>query len=309
MGISNALAQKWVDVYLSYSGHKTYKDCPRQYWHRYIGKTKLDTPDNRVNALYGSTVGTIFEAFYNERIWMQKGVQELLEAMVDPTLDGIIRRESETGVFDWADPRANYKSRDTLRREVMKAIPRGIGIVRYHRLLGQPADAEVKLDSLIDGHMIGGRADFIIRRVKPHGDLVILDGKGSRHRDKYVDPQQLWWYAMLHRRKFGHAPDRLGFVYWRQEPENSLDWVAFDEKSLDDLLAGVLDSVQHIEQGKRLLAQSENPLPLLPTTFPAQPSGKCNLCAYRPVCIDGETFLSRQIDTVGDGVGVEDVGF
>ena len=294
-------------MYLSYSGHKTYKDCPRQYWHRYIAKTKLDAPDNRVNALYGSTVGTIFETFYNDRIWMQKGVQGLLEAMVDPTLDGIIQRESETGTFDWSDKRANYKSRDALRREVMKAIPRGIEIIRHHRLLGQPADAEVKLDSVIEGHMIGGRADFIIRRVKPHGDLVILDGKGSRHREKYVDSQQLWWYAMLHRHKFGHAPDRLGFLFWRQEPESSLDWVDFDAKSLDDLLSGVLESVQQIEQGKKALADAAGSLDLLPSTFQAQPGGKCSLCAYLPVCADGEAFLSRQIDTTSDGLSVEDV--
>jgi hypothetical protein len=295
-------------VYISYSGHKAYRDCPRQYWHRYVGKTKLATPDNRVNALYGSTVGTLFEAFYNERIWMRKGVQELLEAMVDPTLDGIIRRESETGIFDWTDKRANYKSREAVRREVMKAIPRGMAIVRHHRLLGQPADAEVKLDSLIEGHMIGGRADFIMRRVKPHGDLIILDGKGSRHREKYVDPHQLWWYAMLHRHKLGHAPDRLGFLFWRQEPETSIDWVDFDSRSLDDLCAGVLDSVQSIEAGRKALdAAGEVDGAVLAATFPARPGDKCSLCAYRPACADGEAFLTRKFDPDQGGLGVEDV--
>ena len=295
-------------MYLSYSGHKSYKDCARQYWHRYVGKTKLETLDNKVNSLYGSTVGTLFEYFYNDRIWLRSGVQEILEGMVDRTLDDIITREQRQGVIDWTDPRANYKSRDSLRREIMKAIPRGIGIIRHHRLLGQPADAEVKLDSVIKGHMIGGRADFILRRVKPHGDLVILDGKGSRHREKYVDPHQLWWYAMLHREKFKTLPDRLGFVFWRQEPAESLDWVDFSHKSLDDLLSGVLEAVQHIEQGAASLNGGKDPA-LLAQTFPVRPGDKCRLCTYRPVCPEGESFISRRMVPDMDVIGVEDVGF
>ena len=291
-------------MYLSYSGYKTYRDCPRQYWHRYIGKTKLDVPDNKVNSLYGSTVGTLFEYFYNDRIWLRSGVREALEGLVDPTLDSIIERELKQGGIDWSDPRANYKSKESLRREVLKAIPRGIEIIRQHRLLGQPADAEVKLDSMIDGHMIGGRADFIIRRVKPYGDLVILDGKGSRHREKYVDPHQLWWYAMLHREKFKVVPDRLGFVFWRQEPDNSLDWVPFSDRGLSDLLSGVLETVSQIEQGKRLGDQPD----ALVHTFPVHPGDKCRLCAYRPVCTEGNGFLSRTVPTP-DAFGVEDVGF
>lgn len=303
-------------MYLSYSGHKAYKECPRQYWHRYVGKTKLPAPDNRVNALYGSVVGTLFEDFYTQGIWKQSGVQQLLEARVDQTIDSIIQRESRDGVFDWADPKSNYKSRESLRREVVKSIPRGIGIIRHHRLLGHRADAEVKLDANIDGHMIGGRADFIIQRVKPHNDLVILDGKGSRHRDKYVDPQQLWWYAMLYRHHHTILPDRLGFVFWRQEPENSLDWVNFSGKSLDDLLAGVLGDVQNIEAAKARLTGLKQPITdpeytaALRELFPAQVGGKCGLCSYLPVCQEGQAYQSRRPDLSDlHGFGVDDVGF
>ncbi len=303
-------------MYLSYSGHKAYKECPRQYWHRYVGKTKLPTPDNRVNALYGSVVGTLFEDFYTLGLWKQTGVQGLLEARVDQTIDSIIQRESRDGVFDWTDPKANYKSRESMRREVIKSIPRGIGIIRHHRLLGHRADAEVKLDAVIDGHMIGGRADFIIQRVKPHGDLVILDGKGSRHRDKYVDPQQLWWYAALYRRHHTIPPDRLGFIFWRQEPENSLDWVNFDGKSLDDLLAGVLGSIKDIEDGKARLTALKMPVEApeyaaaLRELFPAQMGSKCGLCSYLPVCTEGQSYsMKRAAPSEQHDFGIEDVGF
>jgi len=298
-------------VYLSYSGHKSYKECPRQYWHRYVGKTKLPTPDNRVNALYGSVVGTLFEDFYAEGLWKHTGVKELLDSRVDQTIDTIIQRESRDGVFDWADPKANYKSREALRREVVKTIPRGLGIIRQHRLLGPRAEAEVKLDSVIEGHMLGGRADFIIQRTKPYGDLVILDGKGSRHRDKYVDPQQLWWYAMLYRTKYIVVPDRLGFIFWRQEPENSLDWVDFNQKSLDALLSGVIESVGVIEHGKTKLVGLKDPAEVyaaLQELFPAHVGGKCFLCSYLPVCVEGTAFMNRP-NTLPEFFGSDEVGF
>ena len=195
-------------MYLSYSGHKTYKECPRQYWHKYIDKTTLPVPDNRVNTLYGSVVGILFELFYAEKIWTRSGVISILESKVDAVLGDTIAKCLRDGAIDWSDPKANYKSLDALRKDVLSSIPRGVEIIRHHRLLGLDAAAEVKLDRTIEGHVIGGRADFIMRRVRPHDDLVILDGKGSRHRDKYVDPQQLWWYAMLYRDQHGIMPDR-----------------------------------------------------------------------------------------------------
>lgn len=298
-------------MYISYSGHKTYKECPRQYWHRYIGKTELVAPENKVNSLYGSAVGILFEYFYNDRIWNQQGVAAALENRVDAVLENLIRNESVKGMVDWADPKANYSSLAALRRDVSATIPRGVAIIRHHRLLGMDAQAEVKLDSLIENHMIGGRADFIMRRIKPHDDLVILDGKGSKHREKYVDPQQLWWYAMLYRHKYSTLPDRLGFVFWRQEPESSMDWVEFDGSSLDGLLSGVLNSIQAIEDGKRQLSQLKDPVEMtsaLNELFPTFIGDKCRLCAYQPVCVDGSSYVTRRVPAATTA-GVEDVSF
>lgn len=300
-------------MYLSYSGHKTYKECPRQYWHRYIGKTKLPTPDNRVNALYGSAVGTIFEAFYNEKVWAKPNVRLNLESRVDPVLGEIVQRESRDGTFDWKDPKANYKSLLSVKNDVLESIPRGIAIIKYHKLLGPKADAEVKLDTPIEGHQFGGRADFIIQRTKPHNDLVILDGKGSRHRDKYVDPQQLWWYAMLYRRHHTNLPDRLGFIFWRQDPEKSLDWVNFSAKDLDALQAGVLDSIRDIESGKVRLTGLQNAqevLAALKELFPTFVGSKCGLCAFLVVCVEGQAYKAMKPPTaLQSGAGVDDVSF
>ena len=300
-------------MYLSYSGHKTYEICPKQYWHSYIDKTVPEKPDNKVNSLYGSMVGTLFEIFYADKLWMKKGVEELLLSMVDETWDRLVTNETRKGLVEFKDKdeRANYKSKNDLLDDVRESIPRGIEIIRYHRLLGTDAEAEVKLDSWVGGHRLGGRADFIMTRIKPHGDRVILDGKGSKHRDTYVDPWQLKWYAMLYREKHIVAPDGLGFVYWRSKPEESMDWVAFTREDLDLLKEGVLVNATHIDKIKLLLdgVPKEDHPHVLREGFPAKPSQNCRFCSFLAVCREGQAYESASVPAALYGAGgVEDIG-
>ncbi len=298
-------------MYLSFSGWKQFGTCPHSYWHRYPGKTVLEVPENRVNSLYGSTVGRLFEIFYADSIWRQSGVISTLSEMVEPELDRIILKEERTGCIDWKDGKANYHSRAELVEAIRETIPRGLEIIRLHRLIGRDAQAEVKLDTQIEGHTIGGRADFVMTRVSPHDDLIILDGKGSRHREKYVDDRQLLWYAMLYRLRFGRTPDKLGFVYWRSEPEKSVDWVFFSDKMLDEMQETALSYARKIEESVEALSSGdeEKRRLVMTDTFQAQPGDKCRLCAYRALCPPGQNYTSKghQIP-VFSGAGVEDVG-
>ena len=294
-------------MYLSYSGFKTYLTCPREYWHRYLGKTRVATPDNRVNMLYGSAVGTIFEAFYTEQIWRKPDVPKVLSSMAEPTVRHIIREEvRKGGVFNWADPKANYGSLEDLIDEVTKAIPNGLRIIKQHRFLGPVAVAEMKLDFRVGGHTLGGRADFVIQRIDPHNDIIILDGKGSKHRDKYVDGMQLRWYAMLYRFHHHRAPDKLGFLFWRWGPDEAIDWVDFTPEGLTDLCKTVLSNIARIEESQAAL-QGRNP-----TTegqFPAIPKEKqCGFCTYLSVCPEGTAATRSPLTLAPGGVAIEDVG-
>jgi len=300
-------------MYLSYSGHKTYSLCPKQYWHSYIDKTVPVKPENKVNSMYGSMVGTLFEIFYADKLWMRKGVEELLLSMVDETWDRLVKNETRGGIIEFKDKdeRANYKSKNDLLDDVRESIPRGLAIIRYHRLLGTDAEAEVKLDSWVEGHRLGGRADFIMTRIKPHGDRVILDGKGSKHRDTYVDPWQLKWYAMLYREKYIVPPDGLGFVYWRSEPEKSMDWIPVLREDLDILKQGVVTNASHIDAVKLLLdtvPKAEHPQVIL-EGFPAKPSRDCKLCSFLETCREGQAYENAKVPAAFYGTdGVEDVG-
>lgn len=298
-------------MYLSYTGFKTFTSCPRTYWHQYVNKTRLTVPDNRVNSLYGTIVGGLFESFYSDRLWRESGIEQKLLSLVPSHYDRTILKESRDGAIRWKseDKKANYTGPEALLVDVRDTIPRGLQIIRHHRLLGpMQSEAEVRLDHKVGGYTIGGRADFLIRRIAPHRDLILLDGKGSKWRDKYVDPRQLLWYAMLHRLKFGFKPDRLGFVFWRFQPEEALDWLPFSDQDLDELGHSVREVMQRIEAAKLHLQTAPEPLLALPEQFPVSPGDRCNLCTYLSLCAEGTHFTSIQAPT-SFGAGVEDVGF
>ena len=260
-------------------------------------------PDNRVNMLFGSAVGAIFESFYNDKLWAKPNPLDACMHLVDPTVSRIMQEESRKGVFNWGDPDANYHSLEEMLDAVQEAVPNGLAIIKQHRLLGPMARAEVKLDSKYDGHLLGGRADFIIKRTAPHFDLVILDGKGSRHREKYVDGMQLRWYAMLYQMTFNALPDKLGFVFWRWSPSKAVDWEAFTPEGLIDLAKTAVKTITNIETGIRLL---KGAAPTESGVFPAIPEKmQCKLCSYSTFCPESELTVPA-ISTSGV---VTDVGF
>lgn len=285
-------------MYISYSAYKTFLDCRRHYDHKYVLKTKVPKVENRVHMLYGDAVGKIFETFYEDRLWQGDTLNRLL-ALVDPTINRIIESETKKGgVFNWKDRnlKDDTKSLAVVRHEVILAIPRGLRSIRKHRLLGPEARAEVILDVTEGGHKIGGRCDFLIRRVQPEGDLVLLDGKGSRWRDKYTNHRQLRWYAMQLWMKQGIVPDKLGFLYWRFEPNESMDWSTVTVPELQDLKTEVLSVCDEIEKAKQELLQLGAKANRA-TVFWPKPSSDCRLCNYLTLCPEGERSLSKKTKT------------
>lgn len=279
-------------MYLSYSGFDTHEGCKFEYYNNYEAKTKLPEPDNRVNMLYGDGVGKLFEGFYVDKLWKAPDPSIELQARVQPTLQRIIKYElRKGGRFDWTAKglKPGTRSIHEVEKEIRETIPRGLRSIRRHWLLGTEAGAEVKLDVQLEGHTVGGRADFLIRRAKPRGDLVLIDGKGSRYRDRYTNHRQLRWYAMQHHLKYGTLPDRLGFLFWRFEPEESLDWSEVDLAAIEGLKTSFLAAVASIEAGQEAVRRGENPLKV----FPPSPGSDCNLCRYLPVCEAGQRALAK----------------
>lgn len=289
-------------MYLSFTGYKKYKGCPRAYWHEYVHHTPIP-PDNCVGSLFGSVIGVVFENFYTNRMWRCSDPTEALSALVKDVAKTVIQKELKKGrTVNWKDRRMRNipRSLDELVASVREFVPNGLRIICKNRLLGTNARAEVKLDHLIGGHTIGGRCDFLMQRIAPLGDTILVDGKGSVHRDKYVDQTQLQMYSMLHRRKYGRLPDQVAFLFWRSPPEQAMDWYTPTIESVEELEANVLETMGSIEKRMRL--------PMSPQAFPVKPSpGKCKLCSYLSVCPDGTAMTSENPPPVSSSSGVEDV--
>lgn len=294
-------------MYLSYSGFQKYSECPLQYYHQYIAKTPVPTPDNRVGSLFGSTVGRLFETFYEDRLWRAPNPEKLLLERSAQELRKVMDHEKKRGgVFLWKGGKSetqekeskDYKSPNEVLVDVREAVTRGLVTIKRHWLLGKDARAEVKLDNQIRGHTLAGRLDFVMNRAAPLGDLVILDGKGSKYRDRYTSSDQLYWYAMLYRSHHQRLPDRMGFVFWKSEPEQAVDWFPGDANRVDGLEASAFATIAQIEKAKKSL-------PLI--AFNAKPTtSKCNLCPYLFTCKEGQTITSKEKVDLSDGV--EDFG-
>jgi len=309
-------------TYLSYSGYKSNATCPFQYWNRYVNKTLLKIQENGVNSLYGSTIGVVFESFYRDRVWKRPEYLKVLQDLAEPILDQTIKDQLKQGrVIDWSDEKSNYpeskdglsasqalsRGREELLRDVYESIPRGLEAIRANRFIGPLMEAEMKLDTRFGPHMIGGRADFVVQRTTPHNDLVILDGKGSRHREKYVDgtPRkkgqpvegvQLKWYAVLYREIHKKVPDALAYVFWRYSGEQAVEWVPFDEGDLNALKDEMLSTIRRIDRNSNQIASVSSPKAqeeLREELFPAQPGFHCNLCSYAEVCEKGRNYKAR----------------
>jgi len=286
-------------MYLSYSGYKYLRDCALRYWFAYVGQPDLGKEENAVNTLYGSIVSSLIEDFYERELWRSRDPKprKLVMDLVDETVQRVIDEESNKKgrYIEFDGEGSNYASREELEADVRDTVPRALGAIRFHRLLGPMARAEIKLDSEVDGHKLGGRVDFMIRRAKPLCDKVILDGKGSKKRAvRYLDWDQLLWYGVLHRERFGKAPDKLGYFLWRFSPQDALMWLDFDEGKLDAFKAKVMGI---IAQTAAWLEETDGQgIEQVKKTFKPKPSQQnCRFCTFatQDLCPRGAAVVKK----------------
>lgn len=258
--------------YLSYSGRKCYTTCPKKYEYRYILKEK-DMSDPR-SSMFGIAIGKVFEWFYNQRIWASHNCLDSIMDLIEPAIESTLKEKQFDSV---ADP----VFVTSLRHDLRKFIPSGLDSIRSHRLLTICSRSEVDLTISYynkDHNMmlrIGGRADFI--HSASSSDVWIVDGKGSAYRDKYIDTDQVIWYAMQYFLKYHIAPTRLGFLYYRF-PDDPIQWVAYDAQSIRDQINKTFEAVKQIKEKK----------------FDPKPSRDCRLCGYNTKCADGIKYMSER---------------
>lgn len=257
------------DLYLSYSGRKSYLICPKQYQNNYI--LKVDVPKDPKNSLFGSMIGKIFEWFYEKSLWSHSDPTSECIKLIPDSIKLICKKEK----FNIDE---NYQFVSELRSKLHELIPHGVESIRKHQLLSKNSKTEVDLTSVNRSKefnlsvKIGGRPDFI--HTNDNKNFWIIDGKASKYRDQYVDPQQLIWYAVQFYLKYGIAPTRLGFLFW-SFPDDPITWIEFDE-----------DSLRKNHRATFVVAGN-----ILNGNFPTKPSKECKLCAYKDICPEGQEQL------------------
>ena len=291
-------------MYLSYSGKKK-TACMFAYWHEYVNRTPKEGVDDRLGSIYGSSIGKIFEDFYNLKVWRLSNPSEFLLSRVEDTVNDTILQETTTrgrkvgGVLLWKgedlgqNPKGLYANREEIVADVRASVIRGLRTIRQYKLVGPRTDAEFKLDFTIpEGHTLAGRADFVIQRVPPFNDLLIVDGKGSKHRGAYVEPQQLYWYAMLfylHSVKQGNPrlPDKLAFLYWKSDPDDAMDWLEVSKDDVTSLLDSVLDTIHRIQDKLKILPAGVSMDTVRGVFKPSVSESNCRFCPYSVACPSG----------------------
>lgn len=265
------------DLYLSYSGRKAY-DCPNQYHHRYVLKTQV-LRDPRTS-FFGSMIGKVFEWFYERSVWSGPDPDQVATSLIPEAVEYVLREEGFSRSQD-----SKYVA--GVEEELYDLVPKGVSSIRANRLLSPNSRAEVDLtvNYFSSKHdltvRLGGRTDFV--HYQSPEDVWILDGKGSRHREKFVDTEQVIWYATQHYLKYHVAPSRLGFIYWRF-PDDPVQWVEYGEQSVRDSLNHTFDVARRI----RL------------KMFDPRPSSSCHMCDYRSFCPEGTRYLAeRRVETGG----------
>ena len=264
---------------LYWSHLSDYEKCPQKYLWSYgwgdldlgrgPGKGKPKPKDKSMHhAVMGIVIQGVLEDFYNDCLWKhQSGLQDRLVRMTKERLSSTL-----------ANPRFHVDwhaagSYEELEEVCVSGVLGYLKTMKHHKFLGPYAKSEVELLGYVNKMLpLGGRADFIIRR--EDSGITMLDGKNSKTKMKYTDPDQLRWYALTFALSFNKLPDRLGFVWFRypyeeDTEETGVDWVDFTRRDLKQLV----DRAQQVRKGQRK------------EKFDPTPKAKhCNFCDFETIC-------------------------
>ena len=271
------MARKFNVMY--WSTFDLYENCPQRFlWQRgwkgidlgYGVGEPIPSPkkDSMHHAVMGIVLAKAMEDLYNDQLYLDPPtLREKLEDIVEKELRYQITRK----YIDW-----NQTSHEEMLKVCLDGVRGYLTTMKHNKLLGQYARSEVDLVAeLKEGHLIGGRADLIIKR---GSEVGVYDGKNSKSKGKYTSPDQLRWYGLLYKACEGTLPDKLGFVYFRYPfgtlkedggVEQGVEYVDCNEVDLQTL------SERAIQVRDNIMAQK----------FDANPQPKyCMWCEYNEMC-------------------------
>lgn len=201
---------------LSYSKYRTYVECPRHYNWLEINK-KPSVQQSMYHALYGITIQRFFENYVNK--YVKRGIK-LSKSQIRKFMWEDWTRILEDKYVVWDDPWCKEGSDEIFESAFEDAIA-NIEAMDFFEHTRSEVIYNINLKKSKDE--LNGRMDFIVSR--PDGTVEILDGKGTKNPKKYVDVEQLYFYALLYLLRKRKLPDKLGFWYYRFQ---RIEYIEFD---------------------------------------------------------------------------------
>lgn len=264
------MSQYW----LSWSGFATYEKCPKTYRLSRVDKAEPPEPESKHNAVVGWVTQRVYEDFYNDELWRcgSETSEKLLERLPKYFYEYLDQNHVD---FD------HIRCKDTpleMLETCRELIPDILEGIKREKLLGPYARSEIALRAQLQGnYFLYGKVDFIIRNTS--NQILLLDGKASRHREKYVDVRQLFFYALIFKLVHGRFPDKLGIYYYRfaTDPEKAFDWYEPDLAKIQELREDLLVAFTDIQKRR----------------FGATPGADaCRFCPWENVCEERQKELS-----------------
>ena len=296
---------------LYWSHLKAFEECPQQFlWRKGWdgvdcgggpGNPKPRPPqDSRHHAVMGIAIQYAIEKMYNDELYRDpKNLSRILLTLVEREFDRLVSKPRN---------KIDYSQARMTRADMVEVCREGVvgylQTMKDHRFLGPYAKAEVDLLGWIDKwNPIGGRADTIVRR--DDTGVTIIDGKNTKHKMKYTDPDQLRWYALLFKLAYKVMPSRLVYAWYRfpagkvtydesggEILETGVEWIEFDEEDLRGLAQRALDAK------KAMWKEKFAPTPTPPV---------CRFCAFEEVCEARQTQRKANAAKRGKGSKVQEI--
>lgn len=252
---------------LSWSGYLAFKRCPLAYKKAYVVHEKVERL-NEYNSIGGKAIQAVFEGFYNNDIW-RRGKE--CKSALDELLIKEYHRICDEQTVDW-NAKESKLTKEALLESLKPLVGTTLQVIKEYKLLGKYSRAEVKLQAWVDKVLIHGIADFVIRKDDGH---MIIDGKLTRHRDKYLKVDQLVWYVLLFYLQHQVLVEKVGWIYYTY---GELQWVPVSIADVKKLHADIRAVITEIRKNK----------------FDGTPSeDACRFCDYADTCAIGKSFHER----------------
>jgi CRISPR/Cas system-associated exonuclease Cas4 (RecB family) len=245
---------------LSWNSLSAFLKCPLQLKFKI---DKVEYPQDSRNAILGVVIQKLFELWINEEhfwdgpSWLHENAGRVW----------LLCQEGGKPTGGWASycPWESMEQSHFVWEDCLLQIDNLFGMITEHQLLAKVQASEFKFNAkLPSGESIRGSIDFMLDGAR---GKYILDAKGTRYKNKYLDKRQLIFYKLGMVLEHGDAwrEAETAWLIYRDKLYESVPVSDSDLKFMSDLCMSVYADIKAEK-------------------FDATPGDSCKFCDYKGTC-------------------------